>query len=109
MKKEVFNEIVNVSNEMSKYIDKLYDLKIDIINSPLFSYFNTIESICIKNEYGSEGYDWYTWFLCEKMMSKNPEKMRAWDENGNEILKDLDELYDFLEKKYNKNLDNIEK
>lgn len=109
MKREVFKEIVETCNNMSNCVDKLYELKIDIINSPFFTYFNTLESICIKNEYGDEGYDWYMWFIYEKMTSKNPEKMRAWDENGNEILKDLDELYDYLEKNYNKNLDNIEK
>lgn len=109
MKKEAFNNIIKISNNISNYTDKLYDLKIDITNSPFFYDFNTLEAICIKNEYGDEGFDWYSWFMYEKMYSKNPDSLKAYDENGNEILRNIDELYHYLEKNYSKNLDNKEK
>ena len=109
MEQSRFNEIIETCNKMSEFIDKLYELKIDIINTPLFEYFNTMESICIKNEYGDEGYDWFSWFLYEKMSSKNPDEMKAWDADGNEICATAEDLYTFLEENYAKNLDNTKK
>lgn len=106
---ENFKKIYDSSMGLSKYFDDLYNLKIDIINSPILTYFTTLEDVSIENEYGKDGLDWYTWFVYEKMSHENPDEFNAYDENHNVILRTLEELYDYLEKKCNKNLDNTKK
>lgn len=49
------------------------------------------------------GNDWILWFMYEKDFGKR-EDVKAWDEDGNEIVYDIKSLYDLLiNEYYNKN------
>lgn len=49
------------------------------------------------------GNDWIWWFMYEKDFGKR-EDIKAWDEDGNEIVYDIKSLYDLLiNEHYNKN------
>ena len=56
----------------------------------------------VYNKYGT---DWIYWYIYEKMGSSHPEVLKAYDENDNEICKDVEGLYNLIEeyKKYNNN------
>ena len=95
---EKFKELIEIDKTLWDYWDKLNKLGIEIMNSPLFESACKLSKEMWTAYYGEEGQEWVSWFLYEKMESKNPEEMKAWDEEGNEICANLEELYKYLEK-----------
>lgn len=70
------------------------------ICDPLFSVISSLfESI-----FTEEGAEWIEWFLWEKGYCYdrhlNEDCLKSYDNDGNEIIKDVSELYDFLETHY---------
>lgn len=96
MKKETFIKILELQSQHYKKEQELYELGVDTVelNEPLVGAVHILWKELLTEE-GLENLDW---FLYEKdYISGEPrEDMKAWDENKNEILKDVDELYDYL-------------
>lgn len=98
MKFETFEKMYNLVKNHHKMVEDLYtSLKIDLQESPLndtvFLLFKTV----IIETYGKTGMDWVAWFMYEKEGYENPEEMKAWDKDGNEICRNLLELWQMLE------------
>jgi hypothetical protein len=111
--------ILRLKSQQSKS-DSAYKLKIDLIdfNDDL----NRIIDLLIKEVYGEEGYDWFTWFCyesdfgekdwstlpCYKMVDGKMVKIEdageirygASDENGNPICHSIESTWEFLEANY---------
>jgi hypothetical protein len=128
-----FSEIILRLKKHSEKVNKAYELKIDLID--FSDDLNRIIDSLIKEVYGEEGYDWFTWFCYEsdfgeKDWSKYPcfsmvngkmvqikeageTRYGATDENGEPICHSIQSTWEYLEKNCNpKNLtpwDNIEK
>lgn len=101
MKKENFIKLYNCIQEFDKWFDDLYyTSKIDLYDSVAYDTMGKIFNIFFKEMYGEDGKDWIDWFLYEKMGSDHPEEMKAWDKDGNEICKNIEELWEMLEKDY---------
>lgn len=97
MKKEIFKKILSLKKEVDEYVDQVEDiLKIDIFETKSVDNFYTLFDIAFKNEYTIEGFDWISWFVFEKM---DREEIKAYD-NDIEILKNIDELYEYVESNY---------
>lgn len=99
MKFETFEKMYNLVKDHHKMVEDLYtSLKIDLQESPLNdTAFLLFETIIIET-YGKTGMDWVTWFMYEKEGYENPEEMKAWDKDGNEICRNLLELWQMLER-----------
>lgn len=101
MEKKNFMAIIESMKNFDKCVDDLYNIsKIDIIETTLFKEFYNAISIFIEDIYGKDGKEWFDWFYFEKMQSNND--LKAFDKDNKEICKNIDELYDMLEKDYAK-------
>lgn len=101
MEKKNFMAIIDSMEKFYKCVDNLYNIsKIDIIETPLFKEFYNVISIFIEDIYGKDGKEWFDWFYFEKMPSNN--ELKAFDKDKIEICKNIDELYEMLEKDYAK-------
>lgn len=109
MTHEEFNRAFEEIRKADDFISKLNDLRINIFESPMGDALYYFQRKYFEQEYGKEGYDWISWYLYEKMNHENPDEFKAWDENGNEIIRNEEELYTYLEENYQKNLDNTKK
>jgi len=97
MEKEIFNKILSLKSEVDDYIEQAEDiLKIDIFDTKPVDNFYLLFDLVFKNEYTIEGFDWICWFVFEKRGRK---EMKAYD-NDVEILKNVEELYEYVEKNY---------
>lgn len=109
MNKVTFLKLLNLVSNIENYLDKLENLGI-ITESPIINEFYSFIDSVIIDSYGLEGLQWVQWWIYEK--SKNPElKAYETDENGEriEIIKTVDELYEYLEIKNNVNLNRNER
>ncbi len=106
MEFSTFKKVIDCINELWDEIDALRALGIDCYDTKSLNTFTVLETTLWKETYGDKGADWISWFLYEKMTSKNPEEFKAYDEHNNEICANVEELYKFLEENYSKNLDN---
>lgn len=93
---ETFKKILDLQEHNFQKSQKLYELGIDTIefNSDLESAITLLwREILTK-----EGDDLVSWFLYEKdyISGELKEDFKAWDENGNEIIKNVEELYEYL-------------
>lgn len=101
----------------------LYDNGMDVIN--FVDPYHKIISELIKEIYGDEGYDWFSWFCNENeygqkdwstvpsyrtkedgthelVHEKGEVRFGAYDEEGNPICYSHETLWEYLEKNYNK-------
>lgn len=104
MKFETFERIHDLMVKLHEKIHTLYQLKIDLIEA--FEEHEFITDLLWKEILTEEGYDWLTWFYYEKnsVSGKLRKDMNAYDQNNNEICKDLKGLWEYLiENNYFKN------
>jgi hypothetical protein len=96
MEYEKFKKILDLQKEHDKRISDLYHLKVDLLET--FDEMQTAISLLWDEILTEEGADWLSWFLYEKgyISDELREDLTAWDENKNEICKDLRGLYDYL-------------
>ena len=92
------NEFIKLIEDFQKYTEifsKLYELKIDIINSDLHEYPCKLFEYIINKSFNKSGQDWISYYLYEiPFLGKNPEIK---DENGNKIsLENLDDLWNLV-------------
>jgi len=122
MKYKRFLKIVLSLEKEDKVIKKAYDIGVDMINfvDPYYGIINEL----IKEIYGEEGYDWFSWFCWEsdfgkrdwskgKSYKQNDDgtstliyeggdiRFGAHDKNGNPICYSYKSLWKYLEKNYN--------
>lgn len=91
MNKQNFTSIITNIKSYNKVVDDVGEYGINLID---FSndLMNSID-ILLKEFYGADGLEWIYWFIYEK---DGRDTMKAWDENGLEICRTIEELYDYL-------------
>ena len=120
---ERFLKVVLGLQKQDREISKAYKLKIDLLD--FVDPYHTIISELIKEIYGEEGYEWFSWFCYEsdygqKDWSKHASykqtddgkivleyeagevRFGATDEEGNPICYDVESLYQYLEANHKK-------
>ena len=104
MKYERFLKIILSLQKQDKTIKTLYDNGVDLID--FVDPYHVIITELIKELYGEEGYDWFSWYCYEsefgqKDWSENGEvKHGACDAKGNPICYSHESLWEYLEKEY---------
>lgn len=86
-----FKKLIELESTHSKRINDAYKLNIDLVN-----FCEDIENMIAlmwKEVLNEEGIGWYEWYLYEK---DGREDFKAWDKDGNEILRNVEELYQYL-------------
>lgn len=104
MKKETFLQLIDVVPKLDSVAEPLYKLGIDITECPIISMVRDLVGTIAEEFYGKDGRDWIEWWIYEK--GSNPE-LTAYetDDEGNktEIIRTVDELYNYLEEFYTTN------
>jgi NADH:ubiquinone oxidoreductase subunit len=100
MKLEKFIKIVDLLKKQTEVTNQLYKLNVDLVD--FADPYESVITILIKEIYGAEGYDWFSWFCYEcdfgsKVSKKNP---RAWDKDEKPICYDVKSLWNYLETEY---------
>ena len=94
MTKTHFLKAINALMSIDSEVTKLYGMGIDITESPIIIGAEDIAMTFLSDAYNECGIDWIQWWLYER--ADNAE-LKAYDEEGNEILRTLDELYEYVE------------
>ena len=93
---ETFKKILDLQSEHFQKEQKLYEMGLDtiVLNESLVGAISMLWRE-VLTEYGVDNLEH---FLYEKdYISGNlREDMKTWDENGNEIIKSVEELYEYL-------------
>jgi len=91
-----FESIIALQIAHHKRIQALYNLRVDLIET--FSEQEKVVEMLWESVLTEHGYDWLCWYLYEKdgISGEPKEHLSAWDEEKNEICKDLKGLYDYL-------------
>jgi hypothetical protein len=91
---EKFLKIITEIEKQDNIVSALYDLKVDLIDwtDP----YSSIIGELLKEIYGEEGYDWFSWYCYERDFGKK--QVGAWDKNSNPICYDTKSLWEYLEK-----------
>jgi hypothetical protein len=100
MKLETLTKIIGTLKNQSEVTNQLYRLNVDLVE--FADPYESVITILIKEIYGQEGYDWFSWFCydCDfgsKYSKKNP---GAWDKDNNPICYDIESLWNCLETEY---------
>lgn len=95
---EKFTEIIDSLKKTEDDINKLYKLNVDL--TEFVEPFELIMSKLLREIYGDEGYDWFSWFCYERDFGEK--ELGAWDENNNPICYDVESLWQYLESLKNK-------
>ena len=77
-----FLKVILGQKEASEKVHEAYKLGIDLIE--FVEIYESISSILIKEIYGEEGADWYSWFCYENEYGEKG--VQAWDENEQPIF-----------------------
>lgn len=92
--KKLFVKFIKLVQSYNNNFDKLYELKVDLVNSFLFEDFGILSDLYLDSNYTEEGKDWINWWLFEKPIDNED---HAFDEEGNPIkLETIEELYEFV-------------
>jgi hypothetical protein len=118
---ENFLRVILQQQKSDRVIDEAHKLNIDLID--FVDPYHTIISVLIKEIYGEEGYDWYSWFCyeseygqkdwsispCYKKNDKGEMELiheevearfGAYDEHGNPICYSHESLWEYLEENH---------
>ena len=100
MKLETLTKIIGTLKNQSDVTNQLYRLNVDLVE--FADPYESVITILIKEIYGEEGYDWFSWFCydCDfgsKYSKKDP---GAWDKDNNPICYDIESLWNCLETEY---------
>lgn len=97
MKKTIFLRLLKLISLIDKNIVVLEGLGIDLQDCTLTKCLYEMFNLVIEDSYGKVGLDWVLWYVYEKQA--NP-ALQAFDNDGNEIIKNDDELHVYLEANY---------
>jgi hypothetical protein len=99
---ENFLKIILKQEVLDEQIKEAYKLKIDLIE--FVDRYHEIITILIKEIYGEDGYEWYSWFCYENDYGRKDWGVKggeiqygATDENGNPICHSFKSLWEYLE------------
>ncbi len=116
---ERFLKIILGLQKEDRTINNLYDNGVDLIN--FVDPYHTIINELIKEVYGEDGYQWFSWFCYEsefgqkdwstqplykekddgtyeEVLDKGDVRFGAYDKNGNPICYSHESLWEYLEK-----------
>jgi hypothetical protein len=93
---EKFKEIVDIMVLHNKNMHNIYKLKIDL--TEVCDEQDRVITLLWNELLTKEGVDWFDWFIYEKgyISGKLNKDLKAFDENKNEIIKDIKGLYNYL-------------
>lgn len=92
--KELFIKGVKSYEKVNKVSDKLYDIKIDIINSDLFEGSAVLFRCFLESNFNTDACD-----LIEDFFLSN-EPISITVDNKETVIHDIDDLYDFVVNNY---------
>jgi hypothetical protein len=95
---ERFLKITLQLQKESRILGKIYESGIDLTN--FVDPYHTIITELIKEVYGDEGYDWWSWFCYENDYGQGG--LTAQDEKGEPICYSFESLWNYLESIKNK-------
>jgi len=96
---ETFLKITLTLQKADREVHELYKRKVDLLE--FVEPYQDIIMLLIREVYGEEGADWYSWFCYENDFGHKG--VGAWDENKNPICYSFESTWEYLEKNYNKN------
>lgn len=82
--------------KQDRVIDELYKYKIDVID--FVDPYHGFITLLLKEIYGEEGYDWFSWFCYENEFGQRG--LEAFDENKNRICYSHESLWEYLEQNH---------
>lgn len=82
--------------EINEFEDKLYDMKIDIINCKLVEYPAVFFDELMRSEFGEDGLDLISWWLYEDVDHKIYDGYERIDSEVIADLNNIDDLYKYL-------------
>ena len=92
---ENFKKLIELLKEADVQVDNAYKAKVDLID--FVDVYHGVITLLLNEIYGEEGSDWFSWWLYENNFGTG--NLGAWDESNKEILKTIEELWEFLEEK----------
>ena len=90
---ETFLKLTLELQKQERIVDNLYENKIDLLE--FIDPYHGLINLLIKEIYGEEGVDWWSWFCYENDYGQKG--LEAWDKNKNRICYSLESLWEFLE------------
>lgn len=93
MTHENFLKITLELQKQERIIDNLYKNNVDLLE--FIDPYHGLIHLLIKEIYGEEGVDWFSWFCYENDYGQGT--LEAWDENKNRICYSHESLWEFLE------------
>ena len=94
MDKELFITILDKFIAFEAFVDTLQSVRIDILETPGFDTTAFMFDRLIEAYFTEEGQDWVNWYMFEKRAA--PDEIKATDEDGNDICKDVDDLWEIV-------------
>ena len=91
---ENFLKITLELQKQERIVDNLYKNNVDLLE--FVDPYHGLIHLLIKEIYGEEGVDWFSWFCYENDYGQGT--LEAWDENKNRICYSHESLWEFLEK-----------
>lgn len=92
--KEQFKKVIRECMSFNEYYDKVYELKLDFLDSPFHESFWTIVDMLWKTHFTKEAVETIDWWLFEYDHSDKP---AMWDENDNVIpMQTIDNLWNYV-------------
>lgn len=95
MKYQLFEQIINKIEESNSRVNQIYTLGVDL--TQVTDGLHTVISHLFGAYYGQVGLDWIDWWCYDKEFGKR-EDINAWDQDKNEICRNLFELWEEVEK-----------
>ena len=95
---ETFLKITLALQKTDRELQELYKKRVDLLH--FVDPYHDIIALLIREVYGEEGADWYSWFCYENDFGQKG--VGAWDENENPICHSFESTWEFLEENYNK-------
>lgn len=95
---KAFKAIIDLQVAHRKRVQALYKLKVDLLET--FDEQDKATQLLWQEVLTEYGYDWLSWYLYEKdgISGKPREHLSAWDEEKNEICKDVKGLWEYLKR-----------
>lgn len=82
-------------------VSDLYDNKVDLID--FVDPYHTVITELIKEVYGEEGYDWWSWFCYDNKYGTGG--LEAWDKDKSPICHSFESTWEYLESLRKNNLE----
>jgi hypothetical protein len=95
---ETFLKITLTLQKADRVLRDLYKNNVDLLE--FVDPYQNVIMLLIKEVYGEEGADWFSWFCYENDFGQKG--VGAWDENENPICHSFESTWEFLEENYNK-------